>query len=703
MEQLVGLPADGDATVIGGTWGFPVILEVFENNLLQNLNAFKSLKAGGAGNLLSLRKLKEHYAFKLEKVLGDGTVAAAKKKKGLTARSVACAYMLYVIGSFLFPMKKGTNVSTRYLCLFAKDKVAKKWSWGSAVMIHMYYNLGASSRDDRRLYGTHTKIKGIPHMHSERSPFFYGALASPDHVQPYYPNRVVRQFNREQGIPVKRLLIEVSNLWNAKESRKFNPKYEWVDCFSGQKWKEIILKKADRGRRVQEGPLVCTERYLEWFASILWTMIYPITVDLAADDDAGIHQRKKVSISMHHEHVSLSPNAHNTMPTRGGSGGFDQQITELNDQLQKLKEDKEKEFEANTKLSGALKEKILEYKNFEAKNTSLEAELMKKFGLEDCNQSLSVELNKKCKESESLKAVNALLMEQIDLHFSPAIPPVPNATLAKRYDDLLAAHEDVKKKLIGKEDFRKKLANAEERMKSLEVNSSEWEVWRQALKKALASEGMGDIGDLTFEELFEQNERFFTIVKQGPKGDYQEDLVSTAVTHENVVIARREKITKKKKIQELLFQPWMKYFVDVHGIEISDNNSGFRVTAAIQHQSQDRFSDTCSYGHQHEEYRHMAYLLSTYHEKVVVFITHTEAYIFLPLFWARKRNTTSNEKRMQNLLMDTSKFWWYGLGANNHYVRLFPRLDAPIPPVSTIFYSHINLEIPLAFLKEQLT
>ncbi|KAF6162435.1 hypothetical protein GIB67_017323 [Kingdonia uniflora] len=33
--------------------------------------------------------------------------------------------------------------------------------------------------------------------------FFYGVLASPDHVQPYYPNRVVRQFNRQQGIPAK--------------------------------------------------------------------------------------------------------------------------------------------------------------------------------------------------------------------------------------------------------------------------------------------------------------------------------------------------------------------------------------------------------------------------------------------------------------------------------------------------------------------
>ncbi|KAF6168202.1 hypothetical protein GIB67_011587 [Kingdonia uniflora] len=341
---------------------------------------------------------------------------------------------------------------------------------------------------------------------------------------------------------------------------------------------------------------------------------------------------------------------------------------------------------------------------------------------------------KNCKKSESLKMVNTLLMEQIDLHLPPATPPMPDAALTKKYDDLLSVHEDVKKKLIAKEDFimnwtskykkeaakciketnhlRKKLVNTEKRMKSLEVNNSEWhnklvnseerkktlevdnsewEVWRQALKKALASEGMGDMGDPTFKKKIEQNERFFIIAQQGPKGDYQEDLVSTAVTLKNVIIARREKMAKKKKIQELLLQPWIKYLVDVRGVEISDNNSSFRVTVAY------------FYDHQHVEYRHMAHLLSTYYEKFVVFITLTEAYTFLPLFWARKRNTTSNEERFQNLLMDTSKYWWLGLGADNHYVRLFPRFDAPIHLVSTLFYGHANLEIPLAFVKEQLT
>ncbi|KAF6175281.1 hypothetical protein GIB67_000602 [Kingdonia uniflora] len=317
----------------------------------QDLNAFKSLKAGGVGNSLSLKKLKEHYAYKLEKVLSDGTAAAAKKKKGLTTR---CQRTL--------PCP----------C----DKVANKWSWGSAVLAYMYYNLGAASRDDRRQFACCTtlleswifahfpKLVGIPkEMDSdayEHCTCWKWDVSATDR----YGGTALLNF-REALDNYK--LKDVSNLWNAKEPRKFNSKYEWVDCFSSQMWKEFILKKADRGRRVREGPLVCTEAYLEWFASVSWTTICPITVDLAADDDVGIHQSKSVSVNehgdipvhqsediveqydaSHHEYASLSPNINLN----------DQQITALNDQLQKLKEDKEKESVANINPRETLKENV---------------------------------------------------------------------------------------------------------------------------------------------------------------------------------------------------------------------------------------------------------------------------------------------------------------------------------------------------------
>ncbi|KAF6145847.1 hypothetical protein GIB67_028842, partial [Kingdonia uniflora] len=372
VEQLVGLPTDGDVTY---------------------------LKVGGDGNSLSLRKLKEHYAYKLEKVLSDGTTINVMKENGLAAKSIARAYVLYALGSFLFPTKNGTDVSAWYLYLFSKDKVAKKWSWGSAALAHMYYNLGAASRDDGRQFAcctTQLEIAGIP---------------------------------KEMD----------SNV------------YEHCTCW---KW------------------------------------------------DASISDRYSSTA-------------------------------------------------------------LLKFR-----------EALDNYKLED---------------------------------------PMPDLTLPKKYDDLLAAHEDVKKKLIAKEDF--------------------------------------------------SQHRFPDVMKSLKTFHYKNPAF------------------------------WKSIFSQTLGIQFTpDGENAYQILL-----------QACSCGHQHVEYRHMTHLLSTYYEKVVVFISHTEAYTFLPLFWARKRNTPSNEEKLQNLLMDTSKYWWYGLGADNHYVRLFPRFDAPISLVSTIFYSNVNLDIPQAFLKEQLT
>ncbi|KAF6149848.1 hypothetical protein GIB67_010922, partial [Kingdonia uniflora] len=91
-----------------------------------------------------------------------------------------------------------------------------------------------------------------------------------------------------------------------------------------------------------------------------------LIASLAKNDDAKVHQRKEATVNehgdtpvrhshdvvdqydaSHHEHSSRSPNINLN----------DQQITTLNDQLQKLKEDKEKESKANINLREALKEK----------------------------------------------------------------------------------------------------------------------------------------------------------------------------------------------------------------------------------------------------------------------------------------------------------------------------------------------------------
>ncbi|KAF6154673.1 hypothetical protein GIB67_000557 [Kingdonia uniflora] len=347
----------------------------------QDLNAFNSLKAGGVGISLSLKKHKSHYAYKLEKVLSDDTTAATKKKKGLTARSVARAYMLYVLGYFLFHTKKGTDVSARYLVLFAKDKVAKKWSWGLTVMAHMYYNLGTASRDDARQFACCTTL---------------------------LESWIFAHFPKLGGIP--------------KEMD--SDAYEHCTCW---KWDVSI-----------------TDRY---GGTVLLNFREALdNYKLDDVDDSGIYQRKPASVNehgntpvhqsediakpydaSHHEHSSWSPNINLN----------DRQITVLNDQLQKLKEDKEKESEANINLRESLKEKVeIELKRVVGEQCALEF------------ADLPRQLDAKYKEIESLKKVNTILMKQINMQLPPATPlavlqshqPVSDTTLAKKYEDLLAAH-----------------------------------------------------------------------------------------------------------------------------------------------------------------------------------------------------------------------------------------------------------------------
>ncbi|KAF6162650.1 hypothetical protein GIB67_013264, partial [Kingdonia uniflora] len=263
----------------------------------------------------------EYYAYKLEKVLSDGTAATAKKKKGLAVRYVARVYMLYVLGSFLFPTKRGTYVSARYLVLFAKDKVAIKWSWGSVVLAHMYYNLGTASREDGRQFVCYTTLL-------ESWIFVY--------------------FPKLAGIP--------------KEMD--SDAYEHCTCW---KWDISV-----------------TNRY-----SGTTLLNFREALDNYKPED-------------HHEYASLSPNIN------------------LNDQLQKLKEDKERESEANINLREALKEK------------TSECDLLK-----ETIEQIKVEIELKC-----------VVDEQCALEFID-----------------LPRQLDVK---------RQKFVNAEERMKSLEANNSEW-------------------------------------------------------------------------------------------------------------------------------------------------------------------------------------------------------------------------------------
>ncbi|KAF6154028.1 hypothetical protein GIB67_026682, partial [Kingdonia uniflora] len=169
-------------------------------------------------------------------------------------------------------------------------------------------------------------------------------------------------------------------------------------------------------------------------------------------DDVRIHKRKEASVNEHGD----TP-VHQSEDVAEQYDASTSECDLLKETIEQMKDDiklkRVVDEQCALEFADLPRQFDAKYKNLEEKNTSLEAELRQKSGLEDCNQSLSVKLNKKCKKSKSLKAVNTLLKEQIDLHLPSATPLVLDATLAKKHDDLLSAHEDVKKKLIAKEDF----------------------------------------------------------------------------------------------------------------------------------------------------------------------------------------------------------------------------------------------------------
>ncbi|KAF6140881.1 hypothetical protein GIB67_042294 [Kingdonia uniflora] len=309
-------------------------------------------------------------------------------------------------------------------------------------------------------------------------------------------------------------------------------------------------------------------------------------------------------------------------------------------------------------------------------------------------EKLPAKLEEKKKECNLLQDINAKLLEQSERQHPE---PVPLIASNYRWVAKCKADTTIHDKKI--QTLHCQLIIVEEMKKKFEVEHYEWEAWRQAMKKEFHSGELAEKDDPTFIELFDQYDRFYTIAQQGPKGDYQEDFTMTGGNQDKLMDVRRANVVLKKKINETLFQLYVMYHLDVRGVQGEDDNSTFRVPTTIKHQSQNQFKKvmnslesllTKDPEHFGRLFSASLWILVSVRE-VVVFISNREAYTLLPLFWVRKNNHISNQKRFENLVGDTIKFMWVGLGLDNQYVRLFTRYGAPMPPVSTLWLAHVDL------------
>ncbi|KAF6139025.1 hypothetical protein GIB67_010751, partial [Kingdonia uniflora] len=226
-------------------------------------------------------------------------------------------------------------------------------------------------------------------------------------------------------------------------------------------------------------------------------------------------------------------------------------ISALKEEVQKMKDQKKQENEKETyeMITEKLTEKTKECQVLKVENTKLVEDMRIKTGVDASNASLEIELAKQ-------------------LAVIPKGEAVSSRDLQKKIDKLTVKYEEVVKRLKEKESL---------------------EAWRQAIKNEFHSRELVEKDNPTFIKLFDQYDRFYTITQQGPKGDYQEDFTVTGENQDKLMDVRRENVVLKKKINETLFQLYVKYHLDVRGVQGEDGNSAFRVPAIIKHQSQNKF------------------------------------------------------------------------------------------------------------------
>ncbi|KAF6153622.1 hypothetical protein GIB67_027489 [Kingdonia uniflora] len=517
---------------------------------------------------------------------------------------VGKVYMLYVLGSFLFPTKKGTDVSVKYLSFFQDNDVNKPWSWGATKLAHLYYSLGASSRVNAKglsccttllevVWDSYLEKRDDKHNFKEVASFT-GLLCSTEHNEPYYPDRVQRQFNRRQPVPQAPTCVEQSGLHLYDKPCAYKSKYNWVDLFSDGKWRDSII--LTRGRKIHDGIPVCTEGYFEWFNSVSFTKLYPDAVNLAEDDDyddarvlrdrGGVSQRENVEV----------PHSQNE---GGGGPGKTSECAFL--------------MEANLRMQADIQEK-------DAANSICEKKLNEKYeSNKKLVEDLRMQLANKVKENEMLSSINDKLMKEVCLNQEARPLPV-----RMKYDKKL--NSKLGSTLRGK---RRRSQNVETEFQ-LDIRYVERD------------------GNTTFRVAATyayQSQMKFLNVK---------DSLCTLMT-------------KKSSYWKNIFS---------QRLDVAYND--------LRERMHETLLRAFKFNAVFVEYLYMGYLLATYYEKVVIFISNKEALTFLPLFWRKANNKITKEKRFENILADSTKYWWVGMTSDENFVKLKSKYQSPILPVSTL-------------------
>ncbi|KAG5548617.1 hypothetical protein RHGRI_014086 [Rhododendron griersonianum] len=237
-------------------------------------------------------------------------------------RVVCCAraYLLYVIGCTLFCDKSGGFVQLDLLPLLEDLDKVRTYGWGSSCLAFLYRHLGYASRSKAKQIGGFLILleawinKHFPTLHPVLDPeyteelprarrwclhsesgtsvehyrrvlddllvdevifdpyknrrqnvsdiaFYTGPIRAMSYVEPYLPDRVLRQFGLLQRIPADPIAPQRAS----RGQHIYHVVYEWTEGFWSSP--DYHLVPEDKRERTPPGiPWACTDDYIPWLS-----------------------------------------------------------------------------------------------------------------------------------------------------------------------------------------------------------------------------------------------------------------------------------------------------------------------------------------------------------------------------------------------------------------------------------------------------
>ncbi|KAF6149174.1 hypothetical protein GIB67_026030 [Kingdonia uniflora] len=414
-------------------------------------------------------------------------------------------------------VKKRSYVTVRYLYFFENDKANIKWSWGSAVLAYLFYNLGAGSRTDGKQFAAYTtfieswifahfpNLPGIPkQQYSDAGEYctrWKWGLSITDRTGACDLLKYREAFNNYKVEDV---------VWDPyRAERKSEHNFNENTLFNGLTSSPDHVDPIYPNRVVQQfgriQPIPKSPKCVEVSGLRTWNREdpkqYKPKYDWVDVFSKGLWKEWIVRSRDRGRRLRGGPaqSCHPIGRLQNKQDNYGVQATEceqLRVRIEQMKEDKtlndvvhEQYTKSFEELPVKLEEKTKECEALNEQNAKLVNDLRIQAAVDDCNASLSRELAKK-------------------LAVIPKGEAVPSRDLQKNIDELTVKYEDAVKRLKEKELFiiasnyrwttkyKSDTAIHDKKIETLEA-------WRQAIKKEFYSGQLAEKDDPTFIKLFD--------------------------------------------------------------------------------------------------------------------------------------------------------------------------------------------------------